>query len=162
MPTKVLIISDTHCESMAQLPQKIVDEIKNVDAIVHAGDYTHIKLVEELAEIKTFYGVYGNMDSYEIKNRLPEKLVINLDGFKIGVTHPPEGGPPYNIKRRVKNIIKEKTDVIIFGHTHKPEISEYENILYLNPGSAKPSIFHPQTFILLNISDKLQPKIVKI
>jgi putative phosphoesterase len=162
MPTKVLIISDTHCESMAQLPQKIVDEIKNVDVVVHAGDYTNIILIEELAEIKTFYGVYGNMDSYEIKNRLPDKLIIELEGFKIGITHPPEGGPPFNIKRRVKNIIKEKTDAIIFGHTHKPEISEFENILYLNPGSAKTSVFHPQTFILLNVSDKLYPKIVKI
>ncbi|MEM0385613.1 MAG: metallophosphoesterase family protein, partial [Nitrososphaeria archaeon] len=123
MPIKVLVLSDTHCESIKQLSPKLLYEIENVDIIIHAGDYTHISLVEELASLKTFYGVYGNMDSYEIKNRLPEKLVIELEGFKIGIAHPSEGGPPFGIKKRVKALIKEKTDAIVFGHTHKAELS---------------------------------------
>lgn len=162
MPKKVLILSDTHCESLAQLSPKICDKIKDVDIIIHAGDYTQISLVEELAKVKTFYGVYGNMDSYEIKSKLPEKLVIELEGFKIGVTHPPEGGAPFGIKKRVKALIKEKVDAIIFGHTHKAEISKIEDTLYINPGSAKSSFIHPQTYALLEVLDKLYPKILKI
>ncbi|MCX8189517.1 MAG: metallophosphatase family protein, partial [Nitrososphaeria archaeon] len=118
MPKKVLVLSDTHCSSLAQLSSKIYDEIKNVDIIIHAGDYTQVGIVEELAKLKTFYGVYGNMDSYEIKNKLPERLVIELEGFKIGIIHPPEGGPPLGIKKRVKALMKEKVDTIIFGYTH--------------------------------------------
>jgi len=162
MTTRVLVLSDTHCDSMAQLNQRIVDVIRDVDAIIHAGDYTQIALVEELSNIKAFYGVHGNMDSYEVKNRLPGKLVVSLEGFKIGVAHPPEGGPPYGIKRRVKSMIGENVEAIVFGHTHRPEVSTVEGVLFMNPGSAKPSIFHPQTFILLEVSDKLYPKIVKI
>lgn len=162
MHRKVLVLSDTHCESIKQLSPKILNEIENVDIIIHAGDYTNISLVEELASLKTFYGVYGNMDSYEIKNRLPEKLVIELEGFKIGILHPSEGGPPFGIKKRVKALIKEKVDTIIFGHTHKAELSRIGGILYMNPGSAKSSFLHSQTYILLDVSDKLYPKIVKI
>lgn len=162
MHKNVLVLSDTHCESLAQLSTKIFDEIKNVDIIIHAGDYTQIALVEELAKLKIFYGVYGNMDSYEIKSKLPEKLVIDLEGFKIGIVHPSEGGAPFGIKKRVKALINEKVDAIVFGHTHKPEISKIENILWINPGSAKSSFLHPQTYALLEVSDKLYPKIVKI
>ncbi len=163
MMLKVLVVSDTHCSTLNQLPKKVIDEISKVDAIIHAGDYTSIDLVNELKSSKNFFGVYGNMDDLKIKTSLSDQLLLELNGFKIGVTHPPEGGPPFGIKKKVIAQFDEKLDGIIYGHTHKPEIIESEGVLFMNPGStSKPFPMCPKAMIILTISNKLEPKLVNL
>ena len=162
MMSKVLIISDTHCEDLRMLPSKVIEEMDKVDAIIHVGDYTTMVLVDELKTRVRFYGVHGNMDDPKVKMSLPESLVLNLEGFKIGIIHPPEGGPPYNIKRRIRERFHEKVDAIIFGHTHKPEISSAYGILFMNPGALKGSFSHLKSYIVLDISKRLEPHIIRM
>ena len=162
MASKVLVISDTHCEDFRMLPSNVIEEMDRVDAIIHVGDYTTMALVDELKTRGSFYGVRGNMDDLKVKMSLPESLILSLEGFKIGIIHPTEGGPPYNIKRRIKGRFKEKVDAIVFVHTHKPEISSAYGILFMNPGTLKGSFLHPKTYIVLYISKRLEPHIITI
>jgi hypothetical protein len=69
---KIGVFSDTHLKSAKELPRKAIDILSSVDAIIHAGDYQNISVVETLTEIKDFYGVCGNMDSGRIRAALPE------------------------------------------------------------------------------------------
>jgi putative phosphoesterase len=131
---KIGVFSDTHLKSAKGLPRKVLDLLSSVDAIIHAGDYQNISVVETLSEIKDFYGVSGNMDSGRIRAVLPEKRVVELNGFKIGITH--GWGAPKGIESRVKTFFSEEDlSAIVFGHSHTPCNKVIDNILFFNPGS---------------------------
>ena len=133
---KVVILSDTHLSSMEGLDRRLIELVKKADAVIHAGDYTELGFFEELKEISnSFYGVCGNMDSYELKDRLEPVLVIEFEGVRIGITHPIEGGPPLWTRKRARGKF-EGVDLVIYGHTHFPDESYEDGILCFNPGSA--------------------------
>ena len=74
------------------------------------------------------------MDSGYVRAALPEKRVVELNGFKIGITH--GWGSPTGIELRVKTFFPEDNlTAIVFGHSHKPCNKITDNILFFNPGS---------------------------
>lgn len=159
---KLGVLSDSHVYDLAALPKKAVNLLEDMDLIVHAGDYTGKKLLDELRTLGNFKGVYGNMDPPDIRGELPENLVLELNGFKIGVTHPSEGGPPLGLKKRIKTNFKQ-VNAIIYGHTHLPRNEVIHDILYFNPGSITgkfPS--RHKTFGILKTGKELEGKIIKI
>jgi len=153
---KVGVISDTHAHSLDDLPKKIIDEISGVDLIIHAGDYTGKKLLDELRKVGNFKGVYGNMDPYEVRRSLPDKLVFEANNFIVGVAHPSEGGIPVGMERRIRAKFGD-VNVVICGHSHKPRNEVVGDILYFNPGSATgafPSIL--RTYGILRIEKEVE------
>ncbi|MGQ9781910.1 MAG: metallophosphoesterase family protein [Nitrososphaeria archaeon] len=158
--SRVIVLSDTHCESVKQLPPRVLDEMEAADLIIHAGDYISLDFIEGLRRYKLFYGVHGNMDETKIKSSLPADIVLDIEGFKVGLTHPPEGGPPLGIKRRIRKRFDTRLDAIIFGHTHRAEISEAYNILFMNPAALGGGFSCAKSYIVLDVSGQLRPKIV--
>lgn len=75
---RVIVLSDSHADSIDLLPRKAIDELSGADLVVHAGDYTGRELLEELRQLGNFKGVHGNMDPPEIKRELPalETIVV--------------------------------------------------------------------------------------
>jgi putative phosphoesterase len=65
----------------------------------------------------------------------------------LNVEQPEEG-----IKRRIK---KERPDVVVFGHTHKPMTWRYDGTLYFNPGYAgKQRFSEPRSVAILHCDEK--------
>lgn len=159
---KLGVLSDSHVYDLAALPKKAVKLLKDTDLIIHAGDYTGKKLLDELRTLGNFEGVYGNIDPPNIRKELPKNLILELKNFKIGITHPSEGGPPLGLKERIKTKFKE-VNAIIYGHTHLPKNELIQGILYFNPGSitGKFPAIH-KTFGILKIDKDLKGKIVKL
>ncbi len=134
---RLLVLADTHVNDVRGLPERVCEELKNVDLIVHAGDYTGMDLLEQLQASGDFKGVCGNMDPAAIKRELPDKEIIEVEGLRIGITHPVEGGSPVGLLSRVRAKFGDDVpDVIIYGHSHEPENVEHDKIRYINPGSA--------------------------
>src|SRR5262245_57145844 len=107
---KIGVVSDTH--SLA-LPRQLTEELKKVDLIIHAGDFCSLKDVEALKKIKELKAVFGNMDDYQIRQKFPEKQIIDCDGVKVGVTH--GRGSPGQVLDSAKEMFEdEEVDVIIF------------------------------------------------
>jgi putative phosphoesterase len=131
---KLGILSDSHVNKISDLPKKALEILKNVDLIIHAGDYYDKTLVDELKKLANFEGVSGNMDPKNVKNSLPEIKILELKGFKIGVTHPFEGGAPYDLVERIREKFKQ-IDVIVYGHSHVPMNERIDGVLFFNPGS---------------------------
>ncbi|MCS7123399.1 MAG: YfcE family phosphodiesterase [Candidatus Aenigmarchaeota archaeon] len=160
---KILAISDSHINSLDKIPSELIKKFNEFDYVVHCGDFTTKKVVEEFKEFKNFIGTVGNVDDYEIENILEKEVVLDINGFKIGITHPYEGGPPVNIKERIlKKFRNEKMDLIIFGHTHFVENSEYNSVKFVNPGSCTgkfPALF--RSYAIIEIEEKINVKIVK-
>jgi putative phosphoesterase len=138
------IISDTHLPDGRQLPQSIISVLKGVDLILHAGDIISLSVVEQLKMIAPLKAVHGNMCNMEVKASLPEKLTLEIEDLKIGLTHG-SGGPSGFINRILRKFHPKIPDIIVCGHTHETKVEFIDDILFLNPGPGSSSI------IILNI-----------
>lgn len=152
---KIGVVSDTHCRAVRELSPQILDGLSSMDLLVHAGDYDEVSLLDELRALGIpFHGVYGNMDGPEVRRLVPSSEVFEVEGFRIGITHPPDGGPPFGIERRVKKKLPE-VDVIIFGHTHFVKNRLKGKVLYLNPGTATGAFpARHKTFAILTLDPR--------
>ena len=102
--------------------------------IIHAGDYVSSTLLSKLREHKNFVGVWGNNDKKCIRNLLNEKIILSLEGYKIGLCHG-HGNNKSTLNTAYDKFIDDKVDIIIFGHSHQPLIVTKNKILMINPGS---------------------------
>ncbi|WP_371803252.1 metallophosphoesterase family protein [Candidatus Lokiarchaeum ossiferum] len=125
------ILSDSHLtdENMGGSSYKtffhtLQSLFHEVDHIIHAGDITSPRFLEDLSKIAPVSYIRGNMD-YE-HPKWPRKLLLNFEGVSIGVVH------------RIEDIgyFDPIPQVIIYGHTHIAEIKESKmGCLLINPGS---------------------------
>jgi hypothetical protein len=130
-----------------------------VEKIFHAGDFVDWSIAEYLSSQKELIAVYGNMDSYDIRKAFPEKRVIELKGFKIGLVH--GGGSPFGIESRIR-VEFDEVDAIVYGHTHTPANHQVKNIYFFNPGSPTRSFIHKATLGILHLGEKIKGEIIKI
>jgi uncharacterized protein len=153
---KIVVLSDTHLPKRKKgLPTRLLEELKNVDLIIHAGDWQTIEVYKELQNYAKVEGVYGNVDDEEIIELLPEKLILEFGEFKIGITHG-HGKGRTTEKRAISAFEGEKVDCIIFGHSHIPVKRFDHDVLIFNPGS--PTDKRKQkmySFGIIHISDKI-------
>ena len=127
---KVLIVSDTHGRNSAYLD--LLEQSEKMDMVIHCGDVEGSEyLISESAGCKTVI-VQGNNDYF---SDLPREAVVKLGKYKALVTH----GHPYYVNMGYDHLVREakkrKMDMVIYGHTHRPVITEENGIKVLNPGS---------------------------
>ena len=166
------VISDTHVPTRAEtLPEKIENEFRNVDLILHAGDLVNLETLEKLKKIAPTIAVEGNMDFSEVKENLPEAIELQIFNFKIAILHSPI--PSWTISHfnwlqqiAVKKLAKERDfDILIFGHTHRPLLKKLnvngKKFLLLNPGSpTDPFFISPSVAILKITQNSFEAKII--
>ena len=161
------LLGDTHIPTrVPEIPSNIIEDFKdkNIDYLFHLGDFTSYKVYKNLQE--TFgkdkvIAVFGNMDSHQIKEILPETLEFNLYGHKIFMTHG-TGGPNIIIKRLNKMFDLSNHDIIIFGHVHRPYNETWrDGKLYISPGAPTGTKFTVnKSYGYLRISkEKVEPEI---
>lgn len=162
--TKIGVISDTHIpERGGDLPAEVAEAFKGVDMIIHAGDFVDLSVWEQLKKIcPNVLGVWGNMDPENVRKKLPEKELIKIGRYTIGVMH--GYGPPHNLVELLTSSFKQdNVDVIIFGHSHNPMNQKIGNILFFNPGSAVDKIFSSYTSCgIIEVNDEAKAMIIKI
>ena len=127
---KLGIISDTH----GHLDPKIPQLFAGVDHILHAGDIGDAFIAFELQQIAPVTVVLGNTD-LGLTFKLTE--VVELAARKFLVHHIVNPlAPDDKLKSR---LMRERPDVVVFGHTHKRFCETIGGILFFNPGySGKP------------------------
>ncbi len=157
---KLGVISDTHLkEPTSEFKGLIETHFRGVDKILHAGDFVGWEIAEYLSNQKELIAVCGNMDSIDIQKGFPQKRMIIIDGFRIGLTH--GGGSPFGIESRVGREF-EDVDVLVYGHTHSPANHRVKDLLFFNPGSPTRSFMHHPTLGILHIGEKIEGEIIKI
>lgn len=132
---RVGIISDTHISiDNYRIKDLLESYLKDVDIIIHAGDYTNEKVIDAITDYRDFIGVSGNVDNDNVKKLLREKEIITLEGYRIGIYHG-HGNEDTTLTRAYNNFKNDLVDIIIFGHSHQPLVKTVKGILMLNPGS---------------------------
>jgi uncharacterized protein len=161
---KIGVISDTHMPGNAKaLPARLCAELKGCDMVIHVGDMVTAVVAQDLKKIcPNLKAVYGNMDPAEVRKQFPEKEVIPVGKFRIGIKH--GYGPPEKLLGLMGEAFKDdNVDMIIFGHSHNPLNQKIGKIIFFNPGSPTDEIFAPyKSFGIIEINDKIEAKIVKL
>ncbi len=146
------VISDTH----GLLLPTAIKALKDVDLIIHAGDIGNTEVLDELEFIAPVKAVRGNMDMIDGLRDLPETEAVEVGDVLLYVIH--------DIHRLDIAPSEAGFNAVIFGHFHRPSVSEEDGVLYLNPGSAsQPRRNYPASLALLNIrGDHVKTRIVDI
>ncbi|EGL83809.1 hypothetical protein CathTA2_0625 [Caldalkalibacillus thermarum TA2.A1] len=67
---KIGVLSDTHVPKRAKaLPAALLEGLKGLDFIIHAGDWQSLEVYDLLSRIAPVDGVAGNVDGEEIVRR---------------------------------------------------------------------------------------------
>ncbi len=157
---KVGVLSDTHLKEPHSEFRKLIEfHFKDVEKILHAGDFVDRSIVEYLSSLKELIAVCGNMDPPDIRKAFPPKRVIELGGFQIGLIH--GGGAPYGMESRIREEFND-VNAIVYGHTHMPANHQAKNILFFNPGSPTRSFDDRGTLGILYLGEKIEGEIIKI
>jgi len=160
---KIGVISDTHIPDKCEhIPDVILEAFKNVDMVIHVGDLVNLEVIKELESVcPKVLAVSGNMDRKEVTKIYPSKQVVEIAGFKIGLMH--GYGAPINLINILKDAFKnDACNVIIFGHSHKAMNENINGVLFFNPGSATDSSCEANSYGIVEIDRKINPKIIQI
>lgn len=157
---KIGVISDTHltcCDD--RLIQLLHDHFHDADLILHAGDLVDIRVLDAFTG-KDVKAVCGNMDPLSVRQSLPDRLILNINNYKVGLIH--GWGMPFGIE---KKLLKEigRVDCLVYGHTHRA-VNEVKNgILFFNPGSATDKRFASRNTVgILEIEERIKGKIIEL
>lgn len=146
---RIGVVGDSHGDRVAL--EKVASCLSDVDLIMHTGDYFKDAHYLEMKTGKKVIAVYGNCDG---PSEIHGEHVGTYHGVRFLMTH----GHRYNVKYDLNGLyykaLEVNADVVIFGHTHTPLITECEGVRFMNPGS----IHHPRgtvnrTYGIIEVDD---------
>jgi putative phosphoesterase len=155
---KILVISDTHGD--INKAEEAVRLNKEIGLIIHLGDYFRDaqKLSSIFPNIPIEY-IYGNSDF--MINDVPAEKLLEINGKRIFITH----GHRYSVKWDYDKLYKKaeemNADILLFGHTHIPDLVEKGSLYVVNPGSTSdPREDSDESYAIIEIEDgKVEPKL---
>jgi putative phosphoesterase len=174
--TTLGVLADTHVpDRVPELNPRVFQVFHDagVAAILHAGDVSVPRVLDELEQLAPVYAVQGNRDIFYLRN-LPMQIRLTFDGISIGMAHGHGTFSRYMIdkihhwvygkliERYVKRMVQTfpDVDVIVFGHLHVPCNLHLDGKLLFNPGSTSYPWPRgdPATFGLLHLDRGKEPK----
>lgn len=149
--TRIGLLSDTH----GYVDERITGYLKSCDEIWHAGDIGSVSVSEQLAALKPYRAVFGNIDGQDLRKMHSEDLNFECEGLHVFITH--IGGYPgaYTSDAR-KKIELFRPGLFICGHSHILRVmpDKKNNLLHMNPGAAGKHGFHKMRTLLRFSIDK--------
>jgi uncharacterized protein len=114
------LLSDTH----GLLRPRVLELLTGCQRLLHAGDVGDPAILAALAEIAPVEAVRGNTDAGAGLSTLPFSLAGEVAGL------------PFRMVHRREDVPEEwmaEACLIVFGHSHRPELSWHRDCLLLNP-----------------------------
>lgn len=152
------VLSDTHIHVRTRtLPDEVLRVFRDVDLILHAGDFVRRPVLEALGKLAPVEAVRGNVDDPELRVTLPPRKVVELPGGRIGLVHGDGVGTTTLERARAafsQQPPGQEVRCVVFGHSHQPYSRTHDGVLYLNPGSPTDPRWAPRpSYALLRVRD---------
>jgi putative phosphoesterase len=130
----IAVIADTHLpRGRRRLPEECVRRIAAADLVIHAGDFSSVSAYEEIAAIgPRLVAVHGNVDEPALREWLPERELVEIEGARIGVVH--DAGAARGRLGRMRRAFPD-AGAVVFGHSHLPLLEREPGFQIFNPGS---------------------------
>lgn len=125
------------------MDERILDYASQADEVWHAGDIGDLKVTDELQKKAFVRGVYGNIDSAEVRREFPLHNRFEVEGIDVWMTH--IGGYPGKYNPAIRKEIQENPPkLFICGHSHILKVipDKKLNLLHMNPGACGMHGFH--------------------
>jgi len=129
---KIGLLSDTH-DNLPHIDKAVLFfNQQKVDFVLHAGDFIAPFSVLRLKTLKCDWrGVFGNNDGEHrgLANASQGKITeaplrLKLGGIAVTLVH----------ELKQLDLERERSHLVVCGHTHKPEIITQPELLVINPG----------------------------
>ena len=132
-PVRVAVLADTHLRGGIELlPTTVLDRLRGIDLIVHAGDVVSRDLLDGLATLAPTHAVLGNND-HGLTDLLPDRIELEVGGVSVAVVH--DSGARAGRPARMRRWFPE-ADLVVFGHSHDPvDEAGVDGQWLFNPGS---------------------------
>ena len=131
---RILVISDTHGNEQGLL--QAVEEQPNARAVIHLGDGAReAQAAADRFPGLPFYLVRGNCDWASTSAGLLYAREETFAGKRIFFTHGHLYEVKFDLYRAAGAARERQADVLLFGHTHRAEITWDDGLLLFNPGS---------------------------
>lgn len=137
----LVVVSDTHRREGHGLEGRTLEAVRGAEAVVHAGDFTTAATLDAFeAKCPRLYAVFGNNDEPAVRDRLPARVTFEAEELRVVVVHGHEhDSTALSLLGR-----EEEADLVVFGHSHRPEVRTGGPATILNPGShAQPRWHRP-------------------
>lgn len=158
---KILVISDTHGDT--RKAEKAIRANRGIDLMIHLGDYIGDaqKLSALFPGIPIEY-VCGNCDF--INNDIPAEKMLEVCGKRIFITHGHRYSVKWGYERLIYRGLEQEADIVLFGHTHIPELMEEGQTYLINPGStSEPRGYSDASYAIIEIvNDQIKPRICRV
>lgn len=150
----IVAFSDSH---NLPLPDRLVSVAQENNYVFFLGD--GITSLGNLLFHKNLHAVKGNCDPHGFI----DEEVVEIDGNKILLTH----GDKYHVKRDLTSLsLRAKElgcDIVFYGHTHFADITEYDGITFICPGSLLSPLSGAPSYAYVVIANgKITAKIVNL
>lgn len=162
-PIRIGLVSDTHRSSrnIRPLPAALLEGLEGCDLIFHAGDVNAPWVLDSLEQLAPVRAVVGNNDELPLVQALPLELFFKVDDVSIGLMHGHH--PRLTARQNTLDRMRGLVDVAVYGHSHVPEIAEYDGLLMVNPGSPTQKRYQPNaTFAILSVGDTAHAKLIVV
>lgn len=147
------LISDTHITpKRGKLPEKVFKEFEGVDLILHAGDVTTQEVLDNLKKIAPVIAVLGNNDTLNLNGH----EIIDISHKRILLVHGDK------VKDLYEFGLKYGADIVVSGHTHRPNYEENSGMILVNPGSSNRPIGSNASIALLKIDEMINVRFVDL
>lgn len=163
---RVVVTSDTHLPRFGRsLPSALVDGLRRADLVLHCGDLTQPFVLPLLEEYAPTIAVAGNNDGPALEDELGTRAVVNVEDFRIGVTHGHLGVGRTTPERALRLFAGDEPplDAICFGHSHMPLVERRGELWLLNPGSPTDRRRQPTfSYLILEVTGRaIAPELVR-
>jgi len=155
------IMSDTH-DDMERIARVVeVFNSRGVSEVLHAGDFVSPFTFEVLGGLRArFMGIFGNNDGDRLLLReksgdriFSQPLIAEVGGRMVAVVHEPAS---------VEALASSgKFDLVVYGHTHAPDVRRVNNTLVVNPGKAAKLHKGRSTAVILD-AEKMEAEIIEL
>lgn len=127
---KILVIGDTH--GKLNKLRDIFPKLRDIDLIVHTGDYiSDCKNLEDELGVAVL-AVKGNCDGSYSSD---DFKILETEQGKILITHGHMQNAGFTLTNLMYKAMENNCIAVIFGHTHKALVEEADGIHFINPGS---------------------------
>jgi putative phosphoesterase len=116
---RLLVVSDTHIPDFAKaLPDAVLAEASRADLVLHAGDVTSPRVLEELAAAAPVLCALGNGDGDDVARwGARPRIEARLAGINVGMVH--DSGSRRGRAARLRRGF-HAAELVVVCHSHKP------------------------------------------
>jgi len=147
------VVSDSHGnrKGLRQLAQRL--QALNAATVLHLGDDYRDRAVLAGEELQVLAVPGAYCPEYR-RSDIPNRLVVELAGVKMLLTHTPERHRLDLPGDRDPQDPEPGVRLVLYGHTHQPALENRGGVWWINPGHLRERFDrgHPPTFALLRLS----------